>query len=232
MWRMRIIVLGLTCCTAAGSMLVAQQPVEVQKVEGQKGQKKGKPKLPAIYLGIPLTAAQKATFDTMMQRHQDEASKRSRQVMVTGSAAGIVQQGMDFVQQQKEKHKQNQMELKAVLTPEQQKTLERNQQIVDLASNRPTTRMLMGTNLTDEQMAALKKLVAEQEERRRAVRASSDMTPAGRNQQQRVAVKELDEFHALLTPAQQKVAAPEYAAQKAMREAQAKDTTTRRSTDR
>jgi Spy/CpxP family protein refolding chaperone len=181
-------VLGLALWTAVSAPLVAQrwQDVPGPLHNDSIGHLPGN-----TYFGIPLTDAQKTKLAELKKKRFEEVTN-----------PGSKQQWDDTY--------------RAVLTPEQQKILDRNIQIHALFSRAHLpgrySYIFMGLNLTDAQMTEFQKLVAARKEKKEKEKKEKSAEVPTTNVEVQQGTQELAKFsdalYVLLTPEQQRMAAP------------------------
>jgi Spy/CpxP family protein refolding chaperone len=194
MWQMQKIVLGLVLWTTASTPLMAQQEMPDSIWQMNK----------TLYAGIMLTDAQQAQQKEILQKSQQEQAGNANSTQRMPAA------------------KKWEDALYALLTPQQQKVFDRNRQVERLftrflGTDRQT--IFLGVNPTDAQLAAAEKLLVKEKEEIRASYKSlgekddgsfpteGNYKKANKFRQELIA-KNCDAIYALLTPEQQKVAAP------------------------
>jgi succinate dehydrogenase flavin-adding protein (antitoxin of CptAB toxin-antitoxin module) len=167
------------------------------------------------YIGLTLSDAQTSVFRKILDATSEEI-RAARQLEVPGEQH---QKLRDSIIARRD------TQLYAALTTEQRETVAKNLQVLAVFRTFDTqqafterVRMLMGLNLTDQQLAAVKKLLeGEDSQLRAALQAASLPESATRTNnpiRYRQSGKMIEAFYAVLTPAQQKAAAPEYERQK------------------
>jgi hypothetical protein len=198
---------GLIVSLVASAPLVAQEPsVPLAALAAQE-----KRMFLIEYVGTGFTPGERAAFIRLDQEGQGAQREMHKRLSEAKADSSQRRAAMDSLQRQLDDR------LYASLTPEQQQVVARNRQVLEVyyASdklsrrvNDDRERILMGVNLTDPQLASVKKILDEEPGKLRAAGLDprSTIPPAVYKVRGQVA----DALYALLTATQQQVAASAY----------------------
>ena len=187
MWPIHKVAVGAILYIAAGAPLMAQQTTQAQVTPAQWEALRRQDSVNNVnlfrsyglrqeYLGITFTEAQKAKFKELWQKYQEDAKQDE-----------ATHKGLARHEAMLKRSERYEGLRRAVLTPEQQKVLDRNAQLLPHLHEAVRLTLLAGIDLTDTQTDAVKKLLVEERTQSAALGASWNA------------------IYALLTPEQQKV---------------------------